>query len=59
MGIAIIKAKKLALGMALSKSEAEKAAEYAAAEEERKILTAEATGDGEKSYEGALSGNVV
>ena len=48
MGIAIRKARKLALGMALSKYEAKKAAEYAAAEEERKCLAAEAAGEGEK-----------
>ena len=45
--------------MALSKSESEKAAEDASAEEERKCLAAEAAGEGEKSEEGALSGNVV
>ena len=33
--------------MALSKSEAKKAAEYAAAEEESKFLEAEAAGEGE------------
>ena len=42
--LAIRKAKKLALGMALSKSEAKKAEEDAAAEEERKFLAAEAAG---------------
>ena len=35
--------------MGLSKSEAKKAAEDAAAEEERKCLVAEASGKGEKS----------
>ena len=59
MGLAIRKAKKLALGMALSKSEAKKAAEDAAAEEESKCLAAEAAGEGEKSDEGASAGNVV
>ena len=43
--------------MGLSKSEAKKAAEYAAAEEERKCLAAEATGEGEKSDEGASAVN--
>ena len=46
MGLAIIDAKKLALEMALPKSEAKKAAEYAAAEEEIKCLAAEAAGAG-------------
>ena len=45
--------------MALSKSKAKKAAEYAAAEEERKFLAEEADGEGEKSDEGSSSGNVV
>ena len=44
VGLAIRKAKKLAYEMALSKSEAKKAAEDAAAEEERKCLAAEAAG---------------
>ena len=52
VGLEIRKAKKLALGMALSKSEEKKVAEDAAAEEERKCLAAEATGEGEKSDEG-------
>ena len=39
---------KIGLGMALSKSEAKKAAEDAAAEEERKCLTADVAGEGEK-----------
>ena len=38
----------MALGMALSKSEAKKAAEDAAVEEEIKCLAAEAAGKGEK-----------
>ena len=45
--------------MVLFKYEAKKAAEDAAAEEERKCLTAEAAGEGEKSDEGASAGNVV
>ena len=48
VGLAIRKAKKSALDMALSKSEANKSAEYAEAEEERKCLAAEAAGEGEK-----------
>ena len=48
VGIAIGKAKKLALGMRLSQFEEKKAAEYSAEEEERKCLAAEATGEGEK-----------
>ena len=48
MGIAIRKAKKLALGMGLSQSEAKKAAEYEAAEEEGKYLAAEPAREGEK-----------
>ena len=59
MGLAIRKAKRLALGMALSKSEAKKSAEDAAAEEERKCLAAEAAGEGGKLDEGASSGNMV
>ena len=59
MGIAIRKVKKPALGMALSKSEAKKAADGAATEEEIKCLAAEAAGEGEKSDEGASAGNVV
>ena len=47
--IALWDSQKSALGMALSKSEAKKTAEDAAAEEERKCLAAEATGEGEKS----------
>ena len=49
VGFVIIKAKKMALGMGLSQSEAKKAAEDAAAKEERKCLAAEAAGEGEKS----------
>ena len=48
MGLAIRRAKKSALGMALSKSEAKKAAADAAAGEERKCLVAEAAWEGEK-----------
>ena len=59
MGLAIRKAKKLALGMALSKSEAKKAEEDAAAEKESKCLEEEAAGEGEKSDEGASAGIVV
>ena len=59
VGLAIRKAKKLALGMELSKSEARKAAEVAAAEKEIRYLEEEAAGDGEKSDEGASSENVV
>ena len=59
MGLAIRKSKNYALGMTLYKSEANKSAEYSAAEEERKCLAAEAAGEGEKSDEGASSGNVV
>ena len=49
MGLAIRKAKKLVFGMGLSQSEAKKASEDATSEEERKCLTAEAVGEGEKS----------
>ena len=45
--------------MALSKPEAKKAAEDAAAEEESKCLAAEAAGEVGKLDEGALAGNVV
>ena len=45
--------------MALSKSEAKKAAEDSAAEEESKYLATEAAGEGEKSYEGVSEGYVV
>ena len=44
MGLVIRKAQKLALGMALSKSEARNVAEDAAEEEESKYLAAEAAG---------------
>ena len=57
--LAIIKAKKTALEMALYKSEENKAAEDAAEEEERKCLAAEAAGEGGKSNEGASSEYVV
>ena len=46
MGLAIGKAKKSALEMALSKSKAKKAAEDTAAEEDIKCLAAEAAGGG-------------
>ena len=55
VGLAIIKAKKLALETVPSKSEAKKAAE----EEESKCLTAEAAGEGGKSDEGASAGYMV
>ena len=42
----------MALGMGLSQSESNKAAEDSAVEEEIKCLAAEAAGEGEKSYEG-------
>ena len=47
VGIEIRKAKKLALGMGLYQSEANKAEEDATAEEERKCLVEEAAGEGE------------
>ena len=59
VGLAIRKAQKLALGMGLSKSEAKKAVEDAASEEESKYLALEATGEGKKSDKGASAGNVV
>ena len=59
VGLAIRKAKKSALEMALYKSEENKAAEDAAEEEERKCLAAEAAGEGGKSDEGASAGYVV
>ena len=52
VGLAIRRAKTLALGMGISQSEAKKAAEDSAAEEERKFLAAEAPGEGDKSDEG-------
>ena len=45
--------------MALSKYEANKPVEFAAAEEESKFMAAEAAGEGGKSYEGASAGYVV
>ena len=42
----------MVLGMGLSKSGAKKAAEYAAAEEEKKCMASEDAGEGEKSDEG-------
>ena len=45
--------------MALSKSKANKEAEYAAEEEESKYLAEEADGEVEKSDEGSSAGNVV
>ena len=48
MGLAIRGAKNIALGMGISQSKAKKAAAYAAAEEERKCMAAEAAGEGEK-----------
>ena len=53
------KAKKLAFGMALSKSEANKSVEDAAAEEERICMAAEAAGNNAKSDEEASTGSVV
>ena len=53
------KAKKLALGMVLSKSEAKKTVEDAAAEEERICMAAEAARENAKSYEEASTGSVV
>ena len=49
VGLAIRKAKKLALGIGLSKSEAKKSEEDATEEEEIKCLEAESTGEGKKS----------
>ena len=57
MGLAMRKAKKMALGMALSKSEAKKAVEDAASEEERNFMAAEAAGEGEKLCEGGSAVN--
>ena len=48
MGLKIIKAKTLALGMGLSQSEAKKSVEYATAEEESKCLASEAAGEVDK-----------
>ena len=52
MGLAIRKAKKSALEMALSKSETKKSVEDAAAEEETKCLVAETDGEGENHMRG-------
>ena len=52
MRIAIIKAKKLALRMGISQSEAKKAAEDSESEEESKFLTVEAAGEGENQMRG-------
>ena len=49
MGLAIRNSRKLALGMGLSQSEANKVAEDATAEEWSKFLAEEAAGEGEKS----------
>ena len=43
--------------MGLSKSESKKSVEYAVAEEESKFLEEEASGEGEKSDEGASAVN--
>ena len=43
--------------MGLSQSESKKASEDSAAEEESKCLAAEASGEDEKSYEGASAVN--
>ena len=59
MGLAIRRAKKWSLEMALSKSEAKKAAEDTAAEEEIKCLAVEDAGEDRKPDEGASSGYVV
>ena len=50
---------KMALGMALSKSEAKKTVEDAAAEEERICMAAEAAQENAKSDEEASTGSVV
>ena len=59
VGLAIRKAKNLALETAPSKLEAKKAAEDAASEEESKCMAAEAAGEGVKSDEGASAGYVI
>ena len=59
VGLAIRKAKKLALETSPFKLEAKKTAEDSAAEEERKCLDEEASGKGGKSDEGASAGYVV
>ena len=50
---------KMALGMALSKSEAKKTVEDAAVEEERIYMASEAAGENAKSDEEASTGSVV
>ena len=52
MGLAIRKAKKSSLEMALSKSEAKKTAEDAAEKKEIKCLAEEAAGEGENQMRG-------
>ena len=52
MRLAIRKAKKLALGMGISKSKAKKTAEYASAEEDRKCLAADTAGEDENHTRG-------
>ena len=59
VGLSIRKAKISALEMAPSKSEAKKAAEDAAAEEESKCMAEEVAGESGKSDEGASAGYVV
>ena len=49
VGLAIRKAKKMALGMGISQSEAKKAAEDATTGEDSKCLESEAAGEDEKS----------
>ena len=49
----------MALGMALSKSEAKKTVEDTAAEEERICMAAESAGENTESYEEASTGSVV
>ena len=49
----------MVLGMVLSKSEANKTVEDAAAEEERIFMVAEAAGENAKSYEEASKVSVV
>ena len=59
VGLAIRKAKKIALEKAPSKLEAKKVTEDAAAEEESKCMAAEAAGKGGKPDEGASAVYVV
>ena len=59
MELAIRKAKHLALGMGIYQSEAKKAAEDAAAKEDKKCLAAEAADEGEKLDDGSSAENVV